>query len=76
MSEMLKHQNAGLMLLSKLDNAMAHLMAAVLIEFPNLCPQGCIVLFTLCNNACLASVSCNPSELSRAFDRAVAFPLQ
>jgi len=75
-SEMLKDEDTGLLLFGKLDNAMADLMGTILIQCAYLCPQGHIVLFASGNDACLASVSCYPSQLSRAFDRAVAFPLQ
>ena len=75
-SQMLKDEDTGLMLFGKLDNAMTHLMGTVFIQCAYLCPQGHIVLFAFGNDACLASVACYSSQLSRAFDRAVAFPLQ
>jgi hypothetical protein len=62
MSQMLKHQNTGLLLFGKLDNTMADLMGTIFIQCPYLCPQGHIVLFTFGNDACLASIACYSSQ--------------
>ena len=62
-AEVLKHQYGGFVLLGKLDNASAHQMGYLLICVADLAPEICIVLFTFCDNASLASVACNPSEL-------------
>ena len=58
---MLKNEDSSLMLLSKLDNAMADEMGYVLITMLNLVPEIYVVLFIFSNDASLFSVACNPS---------------
>jgi hypothetical protein len=61
---MLKNQDTGLILLCELHNAMAYLVRGVFIQGADLCPQMNVVLFALCDDACLASISCYSSQLS------------
>ena len=58
---MLKNEDSSLMLLSKLDNAIADEMGYVLIAMLNLVPEVYVVLFIFSNDARLFSVACNPS---------------
>jgi hypothetical protein len=58
---MLKNEDSSLMLLSKLDNALADEMGYVLISMLNLVPEIYVVLYFFSNDASLFSVACNTS---------------
>jgi hypothetical protein len=62
-TEVLKDEDAGFVLLGKLDNASAHQMGDLLIGVADLAPEVCIILFAFCDNASLASVAGDPSKL-------------
>ena len=60
---MLKDEYGCFVLLGKLDNASTHQMGYLLICVADLVPQICIILFVFGDDASLASVACDPSEL-------------
>ena len=58
---MLKNEDSSLVLLSKLDNAIADEMGYVLITMLNLVPEVYVVLFIFSKDARLFSVASNAS---------------
>jgi hypothetical protein len=62
-AEVLKHQDARPVVVSKLHNASAHKMRERLIAVFDLAPEGGIVLFALGDDARLASVACDAPQL-------------
>jgi hypothetical protein len=61
--EVLKDEYACSVLLDKLDNTSAHQVGYLLIGVADLTPQIGIIPFVLCNDASLATVTGDPSEL-------------
>ncbi len=59
-TQMLKHQYSCLILLGKLNNTSTHEMGYLLVYVADFVPEVDIVLLTLCDNASLASVACDP----------------
>jgi len=59
-AQVLKHQDASLILFGKLHNASAHEMRDIFIDLVDLVPEIYIVLFTFREKASLASVASNP----------------
>ena len=64
---MLEDQDTRSLILGELDNASAHQMGNLLICVSDLAPEVGIVLFIFGNDASLRSVTCNPSQVFRAF---------
>ena len=60
-AQVLKHQDARLVLSGKLDNTSAHQVRDMLIDMVDLPPEVDVVLFAFHDDARLASVACNPS---------------
>ena len=65
-AEVLKHQDARPMVMSKLDNASTHQVRERFIDMFDLAPEVNIVLFALSYDSSLASVACNAPQLLRA----------
>ncbi len=59
-AQVLKHQDARLVLSGKLDNTSTHSMRDLLIDMVDLPPEVNVVLFAFHYDACLASVARNP----------------
>ena len=60
-AQVLKYQDARLVLFGKLDNTSTHQMRDMLIDLVDLPPELDVVLFAFHDDARLASVACNPS---------------
>ena len=61
LAQVLKHQDARLVLSGKLDNTSTHQVRDLLIDMGDLAPEVDIVLFALCDDTRFAPVACNPS---------------
>src|SRR5207248_4008079 len=66
MAEVLKHQDARPVPVSKLDNASTDQVCESLIAVFDLAPEGDIVLFALGYGTSLAPVACDAPQLLRA----------
>lgn len=66
---MLKDKNGRLMRFGKWDNASTHLMGEVLVGIADRAPERDVLLLALGNDPSLLAVTCNASQLVRAFSR-------
>jgi len=68
-AQMLKHQDARLLCLCKLDNASTDQMRVLIIDILDFPPEICVILFPFCDKASFASLAGNPSKQLRASSR-------
>jgi hypothetical protein len=73
---MLKNEESSLMLLSKLDKAIADARGYLLSTLLPLVPEVSVVLFSFSNDARLFAGACNASELVRALCRISLGPVR